>query len=99
MECVYEKRKRFYIIDMILMLLMLGIGIAAFYVAYLFGLLPQKWITIGAALIGVLWLIFLLLSFKKKCFMGFVFFEDALYFFFVFCLVLVAICCINRIKL
>lgn len=60
-----RKEKRFYIIDMILMLLMLGIGIAAFYVAYLFGLLPQKWITIGAALIGVLWLIFLLLSFKK----------------------------------
>lgn len=60
-----RKEKRFYIIDMILMLLMLGIGIAAFYVAYLFGLLPQKWITIGAALIGVLWLIFLLLSFKN----------------------------------
>lgn len=37
-----RKEKRFYIIDMILMLLMLGIGIAAFYVAYLFGLLPQK---------------------------------------------------------
>ena len=63
MECVYEKRKTIFNLRYDFKLLMLGIGIAAFYVAYLFGLLPQKWITIGAALIGVLWLIFLLLSF------------------------------------
>ena len=60
-----RKEKHFYITDMILMLLMLGISIVAFYFIYRFGLLPQKWITTGAALIGVLWLIFLLLSFKK----------------------------------
>lgn len=58
------KRRSLYI-DSIFLLLLLGVSIVSFYIAFTFGLLPRKWIIISAILMGVVFLILLVLSFKQ----------------------------------
>lgn len=60
-----NNRKRSLIIDSILLSIFLIVSVVAFYIAYTFGLLPMKWITMATAIIGLLFLILLLLSIKK----------------------------------
>ena len=51
------------IIDIIMLAVFLMVSIVSFYIAYSFGLLPIKWVTIAAAILDIL-LILLLLAFK-----------------------------------
>lgn len=60
-----DVKRRTLIIDIIFLLILLIISCISFYIAYSFGLLPKKWITMAAAVIIVLFLILLLLSFKN----------------------------------
>ena len=41
-------RKRSLIIDIVLLAIMLIVSVISFYIAYTFGLIPMKWITIFA---------------------------------------------------
>lgn len=58
------KRRTLYI-DSILLLMFLGVCVISFYIAFTFGLLPKKWISISAVLITVIFLILLVLSLKQ----------------------------------
>ena len=58
-------RKRSLIIDIVLLAIMLIVSVISFYIAYTFGLIPMKWITIFAVVVGCSFLILLLLNFKK----------------------------------
>ena len=58
-------KRRSLIIDIIMLAVFLMVSIVSFYIAYSFGLLPIKWVTIAAAIFGLLFLILLLLAFKQ----------------------------------
>lgn len=59
------KLHRSVIIDCILLTIFLIISMISFYIAYSFGLLPVKWVHMAAAVVLLLFLVFLLLSFKR----------------------------------
>lgn len=61
----FNIKRRTLIIDLIFLLILLCTSAVSFYIAYSFGLLPKKWITMAASVIIVLFLILLLLSFKR----------------------------------
>ena len=58
-------KRRSLLIDISLLAVFLIVSIISFYIAYSFGLLPFKWITIAAGIFAVLFLILLLLAFKR----------------------------------
>mgnify|MGYP000364577229 CR=1 FL=1 len=62
-----KKGKRNYsrTIDLVFLLILMIIMVMAFYIAFTFGILPQKWIMIAAAVFAVIFAILFILSLKK----------------------------------
>lgn len=62
-----KKGKRNYsrTIDLVFLLILMIIMVMAFYIAFTFGILPQKWILIAAAVFAVIFAILFILSLKK----------------------------------